>query len=65
MTDIEILQAFDNGEWCDTADICRLMDITFAEGFRAFDFSRMAEWCPEPYNGQRITTKFRRTASNG
>lgn len=59
MTDESILVAFNNGEWCDTQDICRLLNITFAEGFRKFEFSRTVEWNKSPLNGQKITTKFR------
>jgi hypothetical protein len=57
--DIDILAAFDNGEWCDTQDICQLLNITFEEGLRRFEFSRTAEWNKAPLNGQRITTKFK------
>lgn len=59
MIDDEILKAFFDGQWCDTEDICRLLDISFVEGFRKFDFSRTAEWNPAPLEGQKITTKFR------
>lgn len=58
-TDEEILLAFYGGEWCDTKDICRLLDISFSEGLREFEFSRTAEWNPAPLEGQKITTKFR------
>lgn len=57
--DINILAAFNDGEWCDTQDICRLLNITFEEGFRKFEFSRTAQWNAAPLNGQKITTKFR------
>lgn len=59
MTDENILTAFNNGEWCDTQDICRLLNITFEEGLRKFEFSRTAEWNKPPLNGQKITTQFR------
>lgn len=59
MTDENILTAFDNGEWCNTQDICRLLNITFEEGLRRFEFSRTAEWNQPPLNGQKITTQFR------
>lgn len=59
MTDVDILNAFFDGEWCDTSDICRLLDISFAEGLRKFDFARTAEWNPAPLEGQKIATKFR------
>lgn len=59
MTDENILTAFNNGEWCDTRDICRLLNITFEEGLRKFEFSRTAEWNKAPLNGQKITTQFR------
>ncbi|MEA5040034.1 MAG: hypothetical protein VB086_09375 [Clostridiaceae bacterium] len=59
MTDQNILTAFYNGEWCNTQDICRLLNISFAEGLHMFDFSRTAEWNKEPLEGQKITTKFK------
>ena len=59
MTDENILTAFNNREWCDTQDICRLLNITFAEGLHKFEFSRTAEWNNAPLNGQKIVTKFR------
>ena len=59
MTDENILIAFNNGEWCDTRDIRRLLNITFEEGLRKFEFSRTAEWNKYPLEGQKITTKFR------
>lgn len=57
--DTQILAAFNDGKWCDTQDICRLLNITFEEGLRKFEFSRTAEWNAAPLNGQKITTKFR------
>lgn len=59
MTDENILTAFNAGEWCDTQDICRLLNITFVEGLRKFEFSRTAEWNKAPLEGQKITTRFR------
>lgn len=59
VNDANILTAFYNGEWCDTQDICRLLNITFEEGLRKFEFSRTAEWNKAPLNGQKITTQFR------
>lgn len=57
--DEKIINAFINGEWCDTNDICRLLKISFADGLKCFDFSRTAEWNAAPLEGQKITTKFR------
>lgn len=57
--DNKILEDFNNGKWCDTDDICRLLNISFVDGMRKFDFSREAEWNKYPLNGQKITTKFR------
>lgn len=48
MTDKNILTAFNNGEWCNTQDICRLLNITFEEGLHKFEFSRTAEWNKAP-----------------
>lgn len=59
MTDENTLNAFNIGEWCDTQDICRLLNITFSEGLRKFEFSRTAEWNKYPLEGQKIITKFR------
>ena len=53
-------ERFQNGEWCDTNEICELLGITFSDGLKMFDFSRTAEWCKPPLEGQIITTKFRR-----
>jgi hypothetical protein len=58
--DDEILTAFNNGEWCNTEDICRILNITFEYGLHNFDFSRTAEWNKPPLNGQKITTKFKK-----
>lgn len=60
MTDENIMISFNNGEWCDTRDICRLLNITFSDGLYMFEFSRTAEWNKAPLNGQIITTQFRR-----
>ena len=62
-----ILDSFNSGEWCNSQDICRLLNITFAEGFQKFEFSRTAEWWSvvgeteeeRQKNGQKITTMFR------
>lgn len=59
MTDKDILTAFNNGEWCNTQDICRLLNITFEEGLHKFEFSRTAKWHKAPLEGQKITCKFR------
>jgi hypothetical protein len=59
MKDKNILTAFYQGEWCNTQDICRLLNITFSEGLSKFDFSRTAEWNKYPLEGQKITTQFR------
>lgn len=54
-----ILDSFNDGEWCDSNEICRLLGITFEEGLRRFDFCRTAQWNSFPLNGQKITTQFR------
>lgn len=54
-----ILNAFNNGEWCDSQEICKLLGITFEEGLRRFEFSRTVQWNPSPLEGQKITTQFR------
>lgn len=48
------------GEWVDTEIICKALDIDFSTGLRMFDFSRQAQWCKPPLNGQIVTTKFKR-----
>jgi len=63
--DEEILAAFNNGEWRNTIDICRILNISFAEGLTRFEFSRTAEWNPAPMEGQKITTKFRIKQTSG
>lgn len=55
-----ILVAFNNGEWCDSQEVCRLLNITFKQGLQEFEFSRTAEWNKPPLNGQKIITKFRK-----
>lgn len=57
--DEKIINAFINGEWCDTNDICRLLKISFTDGLKCFEFSRTVEWNVAPLEGQKITTKFR------
>lgn len=57
--DEDILNTFNSGEWCDTHDICRILGISFEEGFEKYEFSRTAEWNKAPLHGQKITTKFR------
>ena len=53
------LDKFLAGEWEDTDTVCEALHISFAQGMAIFEFSRTAEWLPEPYNGQKITTKFK------
>ena len=55
----DILTDFINGEWIDTENIQKALNIDFSTGMERFDFSRTAEWNPPPLNGQKITTKFR------
>lgn len=47
------------GEWVDTEEVQKALNIDFSTGFKLFDFSRKAEWNPAPLNGQKITTEFR------
>lgn len=47
------------GEWVNTEDMEKYLNIGFSEGMKMFEFSRTAEWNPEPLNGQKITTEFR------
>lgn len=55
----EDMEAFFKGEWVDTQIVEEMLGIDFKTGLRLFDFSRTAEWCKPPKNGQIITTKFR------
>ena len=55
----EQLLSFIRGDWCETQIIEKVFGIDFGEGLKLFDFSRTAEWNPEPLNGQKITTKFK------
>lgn len=59
MDDVYIIQRFILGEWVNTDDVCRILHISFCDGFRIFDFSRTASWCKPPLEGQCIETKFR------
>ena len=59
MDDVYIIQRFILGDWVDTADVFRILHISFSDGFRIFDFSRTASWCEPPLEGQHIVTKFR------
>lgn len=47
------------GEWVDTKDVEKYLNIEFSEGMHIFDFGRTVEWNSPPLNGQNITTKFR------
>lgn len=55
----EVLMRLIRGEWVDCEAVQNAMEIDFNAAWKIFDFSRTAEWNPEPLNGQKITTKFR------
>ena len=55
----DTLKRLVNGEWVDTDEVEKALGISFAEGMKMFDFSRTADWNPDPLHGQKITTKFR------
>lgn len=67
MDDCETIERLLNGEWVETAEVQKALGITFAEGFRRFDFSRTAEWWSiagktddeRAREGQKISTYFR------
>lgn len=55
----EVLKRLLNGEWVDTKDVEKYLNIDFSEGMKLFELNRTAEWNPPPLNGQKITTEFR------
>lgn len=54
-----VLKRLLNGEWVNTKDVEKYLNISFLEGMKLFDFSRKAEWNEPPLEGQKITTRFR------
>ena len=54
-----VLKRLLNGEWVDTKDVEKYLNIDFSDGMKLFKLSRTAEWNPPPLNGQKIKTKFR------
>lgn len=54
-----VLKRLLNGEWVDTKDVEKYLNIDFSDGMKLFELSRTAEWNPPPLDGQKITTKFR------
>lgn len=62
--DNEVLKQLINGEWVDCKAAQKALDIEFATGVKMFEFSRTAEWNPNPLNGQRAVTRFRLRGNN-
>ena len=56
---IEFLKRFVRGEWVDCNIIQDLLGIDFSTGLRMFEFCRVVQWNPAPYNGQKVRTCFR------
>lgn len=56
---INVLTKLFSGEWIDTQRVEKVLNITFEEGMRIFDFKREVEWNPAPLNGQKISTYFK------
>lgn len=54
-----LLKRLLSGEWVDTKDIEKYLNIDFSDGMKLFELSRTAEWNPPPLEGQKIVTKFR------
>lgn len=65
--DNKVLKRLLNGEWVDTDEVEKALGITFADGYKRFDFSRTADWWSiigttneeRAREGQKITTRFR------
>jgi len=53
-------EAWDRNEWIESETVQEYFSMTFSECFYKFGFSRQAEWCKAPLNGQKITTYFRK-----
>jgi hypothetical protein len=56
---INVLTKLFSGEWIETQRVEKVLNITFEEGMRIFDFKREVEWNPAPLNGQKISTYFK------
>lgn len=67
LENINTLKLLLNGKWVETEKVEKALEITFAEGFRQFNYSRTAEWWSivgktdeeRAREGQKITTYFR------
>lgn len=56
---INVLTKLFSGEWIETQRVEKVLNITFEEGMRIFDFKREVEWNQAPLNGQKISTYFK------
>lgn len=56
---INILAKLFSGEWIETQRVEKVLNITFEEGMRIFDFKREVEGNPAPLKGQKISTYFK------
>ena len=55
----EVLKRFCLGKWQDSEKIEAALDIDWNEGTKRFEWGRIANWNPHPWNGQYVITKFK------